>query len=226
MTILIALVLLSFFFRFFEFFFFLRKVFNHHKRCSSTKLPGSTDQFSFGSTWPGDSSATEQRPLASPPMGWATFVCLPPPGGGNKLLFISSISDGVFQTDFSSPGTSVGHLPVAGQVQVWARGDRCLLDTLSCWPPAHILLFLLLLLLFLLLLPLVRVQTSFFNKRQRKRDNITTMRRRNFHFNWWLVRLLCLSSELDYQNVIGWGDTWYLHSNWHLKYKYFLQKEE
>ena len=31
--------------------FILRTVLNHHKRSSSTKLPGSTDQFPFESTW-------------------------------------------------------------------------------------------------------------------------------------------------------------------------------
>ena len=30
--------------------FILRKIFNHHKKCSFTNLPGSTDQFSFDST--------------------------------------------------------------------------------------------------------------------------------------------------------------------------------
>ena len=32
--------------------FILRMLINHHNRCSSTKLPGSTDQFPFESTWP------------------------------------------------------------------------------------------------------------------------------------------------------------------------------
>ena len=48
--------------------------------------------------------------------------------------------------------------------------------------------------------------TSLFNKRQRKRDYMTAMRRRKLNFRWWLVRLLCLSSGLDYQNVGG-GET-------------------
>ena len=29
--------------------------------------------------------------------------------------------------------------------------------------------------------------TSLFNKRQRKTDNMTAMKRRKLHFNWWLV---------------------------------------
>ena len=46
--------------------------------------------------------------------------------------------------------------------------------------------------------------TSLFNTRQRKRDDMTAMRRRKLHFKWWLV---WLSSGLDYQNVDGSGDT-------------------
>ena len=68
--------------------------------------------------------------------------------------------------------------------------------------------------------------TSFYNKRQRKRDDMTAMRRRWLHFNWWLVGLLCLSSGLGFQNVVGWGVTYHLPSNWNLKYKYFLHKDE
>ena len=49
--------------------------------------------------------------------------------------------------------------------------------------------------------------TSLFNKRQRKRDDMTAKTRRKLHFKWWLVRLFWLSSGLDYQNVGGWGDT-------------------
>ena len=55
---------------------------------------------------------------------------------------------------------------------------------------------------------------------------MTAMRRRKIHFKWWMVRLLCLSSGLDYQNVVGWGDTYHLPSNWNIKYKYFLHKKE
>ena len=48
--------------------------------------------------------------------------------------------------------------------------------------------------------------TSFYNERQRKKDDMTAMKRRKLHFNWWLVRLLCLSSGLDCQSVGGLGD--------------------
>ena len=48
--------------------------------------------------------------------------------------------------------------------------------------------------------------TSLFNKRQRKRDNMPAMRRRKLHRNWWLVRFLCSSSELNYQKNLA-GDT-------------------
>jgi hypothetical protein len=44
---------------------------------------------------------------------------------------------------------------------------------------------------------------SLFNKRQRKRDNMTAMRKRKLHFKEWMVRLLCISSGLDHQNVVG-----------------------
>jgi hypothetical protein len=40
----------------------------------------------------------------------------------------------------------------------------------------------------------------------KKRDDMTAMRRRKLHFKSWMVRLLCLSSGMDYQNVVGWGD--------------------
>ena len=41
----------------------------------------------------------------------------------------------------------------------------------------------------------------------KKRDNMTEMRRRKLHFKWFLVRLWCPSSGLDYQKVVGWEDT-------------------
>ena len=49
--------------------------------------------------------------------------------------------------------------------------------------------------------------TYLFNKIQRKRDNMTAVRRGKLHFNWWLVRLLYPSSGLDYQIKVCWGDT-------------------
>ena len=39
---------------------------------------------------------------------------------------------------------------------------------------------------------------------QRKRDNMTAIRRRKLYNNWWLVRLLCLSSGLDHQKKFTW----------------------
>ena len=104
------------YFKFFSFYlnscYILRRVFNHHKRCSSTKLPWSTDHIPFESTWP---------------------------------------------------------------------------------------------------LSLIR----------HKKDNMTAMRRRKLHFNWWLVGLLCLTSMLDYQHVVSWGDTLHLPSNWNINYRLF-----
>ena len=93
----------------FDFFLYSQKGVHNHKRCYSTKLPGSTDQFPFGSIWP------------------------------LSLL-----------------------------------GDK-------------------------------------------KRDDLTAMRSRKLHLNWWLVRLLCITSGLDYLNVFGLGDTLPLPSKWNNK---------
>ena len=57
MTILITLVLLSSF----QFTFILITVFNHHKRCSQTKLPGSTDQIPCESIWPLSSTRDKEK---------------------------------------------------------------------------------------------------------------------------------------------------------------------
>ena len=46
--------------------------------------------------------------------------------------------------------------------------------------------------------------TPFFDKRQRKRDNMTAMRKRKLHFNWWLARHFCLSSKMDYKMLLAW----------------------
>ena len=51
------------------------------------------------------------------------------------------------------------------------------------------------------------------------------MRRRKLHFNWWLVGLLCLTSMLDYQHVVSWGDTLHIPSNWNIKYRFFSIKK-
>ena len=45
----------------FPFFFILRKVFNHQKRCSSTKLPGSIKKFCFERTGPLSSSRGKEK---------------------------------------------------------------------------------------------------------------------------------------------------------------------
>ena len=49
--------------------------------------------------------------------------------------------------------------------------------------------------------------TSFFNKRHRKGDDMTAIRRRKLNFNWWLVWVLCLLSGMDFQNVVALGNT-------------------
>ena len=43
----------------------------------------------------------------------------------------------------------------------------------------------------------------FIKKKKTTCDNMTAMRRRKLYFNLWLVRLSCLSSGLDHQNVLG-----------------------
>ena len=55
---------------------------------------------------------------------------------------------------------------------------------------------------------------------------MTSMRSRKLHLNSWLVRLLCLSSGLDYQKVVDWGDTYHFPSSWNPKKKYFQYKEK
>ena len=44
-----------------SFSFILRKMFNHHQRCLSTKIPGSTDQFPSRSTWPLSSTREKEK---------------------------------------------------------------------------------------------------------------------------------------------------------------------
>ena len=46
--------------------------------------------------------------------------------------------------------------------------------------------------------------TSLFNKTQRKRDKMTSMRRGTLHFNWWLAWLLCTSSGWIITIFLAW----------------------
>ena len=67
---------------------------------------------------------------------------------------------------------------------------------------------------------------DLFLKQETTRNFMTAMRKRKLHLKWWFVRLLCLSSGMDYQNAADFKDTLLILSSWIIKYKYIFLKEE